>query len=477
VLPSVAAAAALASALLAWILGRVALARTLGEREARLHVELAAMTERLRGREEGLVRLEAELAGLRTEAAALLASRGSLESELAALEARRAQELRSAEEKLQLLTEAQGELVRQFKALSLDALKDNNQAFLDLAKTTLERYQEGARTDLEARTTAVGELVAPLREQLEKMGGQLLELEKGRAHAYGALDQQLRGVAEAHLQLRTQTERLVGALRSSSVRGRWGEVQLRRVVELAGMLAHCDFVEQAQVEAEGGRLRPDLVVQLPGGKQVVVDSKAPLQAYLEAHELEDEARRREKLEEHAAHIRRHMKALADKAYAAQLAAAPEFVVMFLPGESFFAAALERDPALIEFGAEHNVIPASPTTLIALLRAVAYGWRQEQVAEHAQTIQRLGRELHDRIRMVAASLQSLGAQLSKGVDAYNRAVGSLESRVLPSARKLRELGAGGASEEVPQLEPLEVAVRQLDMPALGPVPRKPTGEAA
>jgi DNA recombination protein RmuC len=466
-----AAVAAAAVGVLAWVLGRARLLQRLGEERARLQAELAASAERLRARDERCARLEAELGATRAEAVRLADLRSSLVSELAALDARRAEELRASEEKLQLLAQAQEQLVRQFKALSLDALQSNNQAFLDLAKTTLEKYQEGAKSDLEARTTAVGELVAPLKEQLEKMGGQLLELEKGRAHAYGALNQQLRGVAEAHVQLKAQTERLVGALRTSSVRGRWGEIQLKRVVELAGMLAHCDFIEQAQVEGEGGRLRPDLVVQLPGGKQVVVDSKAPLEAYLDAHEAGDETARRLKLEEHAAQIRRHMKSLADKSYAAQFASAPEFVVMFLPGEAFFSAALERDPELIEFGALHNVIPASPTTLIALLRAVAYGWRQEQVAEHARTIQRLGRELHDRIRSVASHLQLLGGQLGKSVDAYNKAVGSLESRVLPSARKLRELGAGGDAEEVPLLEPVDVSVRQLEMPALKPLSTK------
>ena len=462
---AVAAVAAVAVGLFAWVLGRARLAQTLGEALARLQVEAAAAAERLQARDERCARLDAELLGARFEVTRHVEARATLESALAALEARRSEELRAAEEKLELLGQAQTQLVQQFKALSLDALQSNNQTFLDLAKTTLEKYQEGAKSDLEARATAVGELVAPLKEQLEKMGGQVLELEKGRAQAYGALNQQLRGVAEANSQLKAQTERLVGALRSSSVRGRWGEIQLKRVVELAGMLAHCDFVEQAHVNGEDGRLRPDMVVQLPGGKQVVVDSKAPLEAYLEAHELQDEALRKVKLDEHASQIRRHMRALAEKGYAAQFASAPEFVVMFLPGEAFFSAALERDPELIEFGAQQNVIPASPTTLIALLRAVAYGWRQEQVAEHARTIQRLGRDLHDRIRTVAGHLQSLGSQLGKSVDAYNKAVGSLESRVLPGARKLRDLGAGGASEEVPQLEPVENLVRQMEMPAL------------
>ena len=462
---AMAALAALAVGFFAWVLGRARLAQALGEQHAGLKAELAAAAERLQGREERCARLEAELSVARQESARLAETRAALESALAGLEARRAEELRAAEEKLALLADAQEQLVQHFKALSLDALQSNNQAFLDLAKTTLEKYQEGAKSDLEARATAVGELVGPLKEQLEKMGGQVLELEKGRAQAYGALNQQLRGVAEANSQLKQQTERLVGALRSSSVRGRWGEIQLKRVVELAGMLAHCDFVEQTEVAGESGRLRPDMVVQLPGGKQVVVDSKAPLESYLDAHEVQDEAVRKLKLDEHAAHIRRHMRALAEKGYAAQFASAPEFVVMFLPGEAFFSAALERDPELIEFGAQQNVIPASPTTLIALLRAVAYGWRQEQVAEHARTIQRLGRDLHDRVRTVAGHLQALGAQLGKSVDAYNKAVGSLESRVLPGARKLRDLGAGGASEEVPQLEPVENLVRQMEMPAL------------
>ncbi len=460
-----AALAALAVGFFAWVLGRARLAQALGEQHAGLKAELAAAAERLQGREERCARLEAELSVARQESSRLAETRAALESALAGLEARRAEELRAAEEKLALLADAQQQLVQHFKALSLDALQSNNQAFLDLAKTTLEKYQEGAKSDLEARATAVGELVGPLKEQLEKMGGQVLELEKGRAQAYGALNQQLRGVAEANSQLKQQTERLVGALRSSSVRGRWGEIQLKRVVELAGMLAHCDFVEQTEVAGESGRLRPDMVVQLPGGKQVVVDSKAPLESYLDAHEVQDEVVRKLKLDEHAAHIRRHMRALAEKGYAAQFASAPEFVVMFLPGEAFFSAALERDPELIEFGAQQNVIPASPTTLIALLRAVAYGWRQEQVAEHARTIQRLGRDLHDRVRTVAGHLQALGAQLGKSVDAYNKAVGSLESRVLPGARKLRDLGAGGASEEVPQLEPVENLVRQMEMPAL------------
>jgi DNA recombination protein RmuC len=473
---AVAALAALAVGLFAWVLGRARLAQALGEQRALLQAELAAASERLEAREERCGRLDAELSASRLDVNRLGEARSGLEAALAGLDARRTEEMRAAEEKLALLSQAQEQLVRHFKALSLDALQSNNQAFLDLAKTTLEKYQEGAKSDLEARATAVGELVGPLKEQLEKMGGQVLELEKGRAQAYGALNQQLRGVAEANSQLKQQTERLVGALRSSSVRGRWGEIQLKRVVELAGMLAHCDFVEQRGVVSEGGRLRPDLVVQLPGGKQVVVDSKAPLEAYLDAHEVQDEAVRKLKLDEHAAQIRRHMRALAEKGYAEQFASAPEFVVMFLPGEAFFSAALERDPELIEFGAQQNVIPASPTTLIALLRAVAYGWRQEQVAEHARTIQRLGRDLHDRIRTVAGHLQSLGSQLGKSVDAYNKAVGSLESRVLPGARKLRDLGAGGASEEVPQLEPVESLVRQMEMPALTSA-GKPSNEAA
>src|SRR5262249_26623787 len=250
------------------------------------------------------------------------------------------------------------------------------------------------------------------------------------------------------------------------VRGRWGEVQLKRVVELAGMVERCDFVQQQRAEGDAGSLRPDMVVHLPGQKQVVVDSKVPLQAYLEAIDARDEATRHSRLTSHAADVRRHIRRLSEKSYAAQFDATPEFVVMFIPGEAFLYAAMEKDPELTDFGASQNVILATPTTLIALLRAVATGWRQEQVAKNARDIQALGRELHDRLQTVVGHLSRLGDRMAGAVDAYNSAISSFESRVLVSARKFRELGSGGESELEP-LSPTERVVRQLDIPALGP----------
>jgi DNA recombination protein RmuC len=348
-----------------------------------------------------------------------------------------------------------------FQALSADALARNNQVFLDLAKSTLAQTQESARGDLEKRQQAIVELVTPVRASLEKVDSKIQELEKARAGAYAALNEQVRSLVETQQQLRSETGRLVTALRTPGVRGHWGEMQLRRVVEMAGMLDHCDFFSQATLQSEEGRLRPDLLVRLPAGKTIVVDAKTPLDAYLQAVEASDEPIRKARLADHARQVRAHMTALARKSYWEQFDHAPEFAVMFLPGECFFSAALENDPSLIEFGVNQNVILATPTTLIALLRAVAYGWRQEKLAQNAAEISLLGKELFKRLSDMGDHWSKVGKSLERAVEAYNSATGSLESRVMVSARKFADLKTAPLGVEITALEPVDKAVRVVE----------------
>lgn len=436
------------------------------EREAgTLRSQLLESTQRGATFEERAKHVD-ELRGVirdREQAIALLQSEaGRLRERGAELATRLEEEREQSAEKLKLITEAQRAFEHSFKSLSADALKSNNQSFLDLAKASLAEFQQGAKGDLEKRQIAIDALVAPVRASLDKVDEKIGALERAREHAYGEIRQQFTNMAEVQTQLRDETTNLVKALRQPHVRGRWGEIQLRRVVEMAGMMLHCDFVEQQSADGDDGKLRPDLIVKLPGGRQIVVDSKAPISAYMEAHEATTDELRKVKILLHAQLMRRHLEALARKSYWEQFQPTPEVVVMFIPGEAFYSAALEADPDLLDSGFGQNVIIASPASLMALLKAASYGWRQESIADNAREISQLGQELHGRLAVMADHLTRLGKSLGTATDSYNSAIASFESRVLVSARKFKELGATSQEAEIIELRAVEGGVRRLQL---------------
>ena len=429
--------------------------------------QLAALQERLVGREQALFKLQEAFDKEVVERERLREQSANLKADLEG-------ERRAAQERKESFKQAAGELTEKFKALSRDALKDNNQSFLELARATLERFQETAKGDLESRQKAIDQLVKPLKESLDKVDGKIGELERVRAGAYSELREQVKTLATSQLQLQSETGNLVKALRAPHVRGRWGEIQLRRVVELAGMLQYCDFVEQETVATEDGRIRPDLIVRLPGNRTIVVDAKVPFDAFYESISTTDDDIRSARLKDHARLVRTHIGSLSKKSYWESVQPTPEFVLLFLPGETFYSAALEHDPKLIEDGVGLGVIIATPTTLIALLKAVSYGWRQEQMAANAQEVSKLAKDLYDRLRTFTNYFADIGRGLDRALESYNKGVGSLEARVLVTARKFKERGAI-AGEEIETLEPIDKAARALSLDEGGLFPDLVAGE--
>ena len=413
---------------------------------ARLGEEVRAEAERRATAEERAARigeLQSEIEAQGLLVAQLQESNSRLYAEKAEVEARAVAAGQATGEKLELLRQTQEEMKTAFQALAAEALKSNNQAFLDLAQTTM----------------------TPVRESLGKFDEQVREVEKSREGAYAGLTKQVEALLGEQTRLRAETGNLVKALRAPQVRGRWGEIQLRRVVELAGMVNFCDFTEQEQVEGEESLLRPDMIIKLPNDRVIVVDSKVSLSAYLEALDAPDEDGRVRKLREHAGQVRSHLSRLGGKRYWSRLPQTPEFVVAFLPGETFFSAALEQDPGLIEFGVDQKVILATPTTLIALLKSVAYGWQQKTLAESAEEISRLGKELFERLCRFGDHFSGVGENLGRAVDCYNKAAGTLEARVLVSARRFQELG-GPSNAELKLVGRVEATPRTLQSAELG-----------
>ena len=409
-----------------------------------------------------------EVQGLRSHSADAQHRLASAQADISRLQSALDPERRGAEPRAAAFEETRDQLTGEFARLSALALQQNNEQFLQLADTKLSETRQAAEGELAKRQEAIEQLLKPIGEQLGKyeVGMQRLEVERQRA--YTTLTEQMKHLSTSHDQLHKETRNLVTALRSPQTRGRWGELQLRRVVEMAGMLEHCDFDEQVTSDADGGRMRPDMVVHLPGNKNVAVDAKVPMQAFLDANECDDETVRRSHLASHGRQMKAHVDALSKKEYWKRVVPSPEFVVAFVPGDPLLTAALEHEPGLMEYAVANHVLLATPTSLIALLRAVAYGWQQDALAENAREVQLLGAELYQRLSVLGDHVAGVGKGLNSAVAAYNKAVGSLEGRVLVTARRFVEMGVVGAGEkELPHPPSVDVTTRALQSPELSP----------
>lgn len=380
-------------------------------------------------------------------------------------------ERRSHEDKLRDLDKAREQLAHTFSTLSSQALKHNNEEFLRLATENLRHFQTRAQGDLEQREKAIENMVKPIREALEKTEKQIQNIEKERKEAYGSLNNHLETMARTQSDLQDQTRQLVNALRRPEVRGQWGELTLKRLAELAGMVEYCDFFEQEQVDTDTGRQRPDMIIRMPDQREIVVDVKTPLDAYLSAIEAGDDLSRTQHLQRHARNVRQRVQELSSKAYWSQFRDAPNFVVLFIPGDQFLSAALDQDRNLLEDALRKQVILATPTSFVALLRAVAYGWRQEQLAQNAEAIRKLGEDLYQRLANFSGHLQKLGRSLESGLKAYNNAIGSFDSRVLPGARKFVELGIS-PGKAIEQAQQIETGIKTVESSSNDAEPDKP-----
>jgi DNA recombination protein RmuC len=424
--------------------GQVASARTA---EARLGDAVAA-NQRLNG----------DVTGLQQQLAASRAEMVRLATELD-------HQRRAADEREASFDETRQQLTGEFARLSTAALQKNNEQFLQLADTKLKETREAAEGELAKRQVAIEQLLKPIGEQLGKYDEGMQRLEVERERAYVTLTEQMKHLSTSHDHLQRETGNLVKALRAPQSRGQWGELQLRRVVEMAGMLEHCDFDEQVTSDADGGRMRPDMVVHSPGGMNVAVDAKVPMQAFLDANEADDETVRRAHMAKHGRQLRAHIDQLAKKEYWKRVDPSPEYVVAFIPGDPLLTAALEHEPGLMEYAAANNVLLATPTSLIALLRSAAYGWQQDTLAENAREVQQLGTELYQRLSLLGDHVAGVGKGLSSAVTAYNRAIGSLESRVLVTARRFVEMGVAGGERELPPPASIDITTRALQSPEL------------
>ena len=424
------------------------------------------LAERIRLRDEELEKLTGLFEEMKQEQRITLSQLNAANTEVKTLETKLEGERKRFSEKELVFEELEKRFSDVFKALSGDALKRNNESFLELAKEHLNTQQTKSKGELDQRKQAIESLLKPINESLKQFGEKVGEIEKARVGTYEALKEQVLSLAEGQTKLRSETGNLARALNTPRVRGSWGEIQLKKVVELAGMLEHCDFDQQQSKDRDdGSRARPDMIVKLPGDKQIIIDAKAPLEGFLAALEAESKQEKAAKMKDHARHIRAHIKDLGSRSYWEEFENSPEFVVLFLPGESYFSAALEVDPGLIDEGVQNKVILATPTTLIALLKVVAYGWRQENLAQQSREISKLGKEIYERVSDVATNWASVGKGLKNAVESYNKAINNMESRVLVSARKLRDLPIELSKKEIVIAPPVEVTPRLQNAPEL------------